>query len=42
VLDKNVDWNVGEEIAIAGTVFGNAQSETRFITAVNGNTVTLD
>ena len=42
VLDENVDWNIGEEIVIAGTVFENVQSETRFITAVNGNIVTLD
>jgi len=27
---------------IAGSVFGNQQSETRFITEVNGNTITLD
>ena len=41
-LDDNVDWMVGEEIVLAGTVFEPIEFETRFITEVNGNVVRLD
>jgi len=41
VLDDVVDWNEGEEIVLAGTVFEPIEYETRIIAAVNGNVVTL-
>jgi len=42
ILDVEVDWQTGEEIVLAGTVFENIESETRFITKVEGNIVYLD
>ena len=33
---------MGEEIVLAGTVFEPIEFETRFITEVNGNTITID
>jgi hypothetical protein len=41
VLDAG-DWRVGDEIVLASTDFNPRQAERRTITAVNGNTVTID
>jgi len=38
----NVDWNVGEEIVIASTDFDHYQAEQRTITAISGNSITLN
>jgi hypothetical protein len=35
-------WQVGDEIVLASTDFDPRQAETRFITAISGNTITLD
>ena len=35
-------WRVGDEIVLASTDFNPRQAERRTITAVNGNTLTLD
>ncbi|MCL6252355.1 hypothetical protein M3P36_15045, partial [Altererythrobacter sp. KTW20L] len=36
------DWRVGDEIVLASTDFNPRQAERRTITAVNGNTITID
>ncbi|MDQ2640552.1 MAG: G8 domain-containing protein [Pseudomonadota bacterium] len=36
------DWRVGDEIVLASTDYDPRQAERRTITAVNGNTITLD
>jgi hypothetical protein len=41
VLDAS-QWKVGDRIVLASTDFEPRQAETRHITAVNGNTLTLD
>ena len=41
-LETNVNWRVGDAIVVASTDFSAEQSEERTITAVNGNSVTLD
>jgi len=35
-------WQVGDKIALASTDYNPRQAETRFISAINGNTITLD
>src|SRR5690606_26206823 len=35
-------WQVGDEIVLASTDFEPRQAETRHITAISGNTITLD
>jgi len=35
-------WQVGDEIVLASTDFNPRQAETRRITAINGNSITLD
>ena len=42
ILNEYTDWQVGEEIVIPGTVYGNNQTETRHIARVNGTTIYLD
>ena len=37
-----VDWNVGEEIVVASTSFYHYEAERRFITAVSGNSITVN
>ena len=39
---EDVDWRVGERIAIASTDYSSAHSEEAQITAVDGRTITLD
>ena len=41
VLDAR-DWRVGDNIVLASTDFNPRQAETRNITAIDGNTLTLD
>ena len=41
VLDAS-DWRVGDEIVLASTDFNPRQAETRHISAISGNTLTLD
>lgn len=41
-VQDQVDWNVGEQIAIASTDFDHYQSEQRTIKSITGNTITLD
>ncbi len=41
VLDAS-DWRAGDEIVLASTDFNPRQAERRTITAVSGNTVTID
>ena len=41
VLDAG-DWRRGDEIVLASTDFDPRQAERRTITAINGNTITLD
>ncbi|MDR2212593.1 MAG: G8 domain-containing protein, partial [Pseudomonadales bacterium] len=41
VLDAS-GWRVGDEIVLASTDFNPRQAETRHITAIDGNTLTLD
>jgi len=41
VLDAS-GWEVGDEIVLASTDYNPRQAETRFITAINGNTITLN
>jgi hypothetical protein len=41
-LIEATDWAIGEEIVVATTSFSNYESEKRTITAVSGNTFTLD
>ena len=41
-LLESVDWQVGEQVVIATTSYSNYESEKRTITAVSGNTFTLD
>src|SRR5204863_2828272 len=35
-------WKVGDEIVLASTDFNPRQAERRTISAINGNTITLD
>jgi cell migration-inducing and hyaluronan-binding protein len=35
-------WQTGDEIALASTDYNPRQAETRFITAISGNTITLN
>ena len=37
-----VDWQVGEQIVVASTSFVHEQAERKTITAVSGNTFTVD
>jgi cell migration-inducing and hyaluronan-binding protein len=41
VLDAS-QWRVGDEIVLASTDYNPRQAETRHITAISGNTLTLD
>jgi len=41
VLDAS-GWKVGDEIVLASTDFNPRQAETRHVTAIRGNTLTLD
>jgi cell migration-inducing and hyaluronan-binding protein len=41
VLDAS-EWRVGDEIVLASTDFDPRQAETRHISAIGGNTITLD
>jgi len=41
VLDAG-GWEVGDQIVLASTDFNPRQAETRFITAIRGDTITLD
>ncbi len=41
-LQGNPGWRVGDRIAIASTDYAYSQSEEREVTAVSGNTLTLD
>ncbi len=41
VLDAG-DWRVGDEIVLASTDFDPRQAEQRTVTAIRGNTITLD
>ncbi|NNE34389.1 MAG: hypothetical protein HKN13_04090, partial [Rhodothermales bacterium] len=41
VLDA-AGWRVGDEIVLASTDFDPRQAETRIVTAISGNTLTLD
>jgi hypothetical protein len=41
VLDAS-QWRVGDEIVLASTDYNPRQAETRFITAISGNTITLN
>jgi len=41
VLDAS-DWEVGDQIVLASTDFDPRQAETRLITAIRGDTITLD
>ena len=41
VLDAS-EWRVGDEIVLASTDFNPRQAETRHISAIRGNTLTLD
>ncbi|MGW8368845.1 MAG: G8 domain-containing protein, partial [Gammaproteobacteria bacterium] len=41
VLDAS-SWRVGDEIVLASTDYNPRQAETRFISAISGNTLTLD
>ena len=41
VLDAS-QWQVGDEIVLASTDFNPRQAETRFITAISGNEITLN
>ncbi|MEK9824283.1 MAG: G8 domain-containing protein, partial [Gammaproteobacteria bacterium] len=41
VLDAD-QWQVGDQIVLASTDFEPRQAETRIITAINGNRITLD
>ena len=41
VLDAS-EWRVGDEIVLASTDFDPRQAETRLITAIDGNEITLD
>jgi hypothetical protein len=41
VLDAS-DWRIGDEIVLASTDFNPRQAETRHISAISGNTLTLD
>ena len=41
VLDAS-GWEVGDQIVLASTDYNPRQAETRFITAVRGDTITLD
>ncbi|HHX82242.1 MAG TPA: transmembrane domain-containing protein, partial [Pseudomonadaceae bacterium] len=41
VLDT-AEWQVGDEIVLASTDYDPRQAETRHITAISGNTLTLD
>lgn len=41
-LSEDVDWRVGDRIAIASTDYSSAHSEEAEVTAMNGRTVTLD
>ena len=41
VLDAS-DWKVGDEIVLASTDFNPRQAETRHISAIRGNSITLD
>ena len=36
------EWRVGDEIVLASTDFDPRQAETRMVTAISGNTLTLD
>ena len=42
ILNEYTDWQIGEEIVIPGTVYGNNQTETRHIAAVDGTKIYLD
>src|SRR5690606_33970687 len=41
VLDAS-NWRVGDEIVLASTDYNPRQAETRLISAISGNTLTLD
>src|SRR5690606_10550434 len=41
VLDAS-DWEVGDQIVLASTDFNPRQAETRYITAIRGDRITLD
>lgn len=41
-LNTTVDWKVGELIVVASTSFNHNESESKVITAINGNVFTVD
>mgnify|MGYP000848967768 FL=1 len=41
-LNDNVDWMVGEQIVVASTSFFHYEAEQKTITAISGNTITVD
>jgi cell migration-inducing and hyaluronan-binding protein len=41
-LSQNVDWKVGDTIIVVSTDFSQYQTEERVITAINGQTLTVD
>jgi hypothetical protein len=41
-INSTVDWKVGESIAVASTSFNHNESESKVITAINGNVFTVD
>jgi hypothetical protein len=43
IIVLNADqWQVGDEIVLASTDYNPRQAETRYISAISGNTITLD
>ena len=41
-VQDTVDWRVGEEIVVASTDFNHRHAEQRTITAISGNTITVN
>lgn len=41
-VSESIDWKVGETIAVAATGFNHQESEKRIITAISGQTITVD
>jgi len=43
IIVANADqWQAGDQIVLASTDYNPRQAETRYITAINGNTITLN